>query len=334
MEKQFLITPPVLPQAPDFNTPHYSKYPQRALDSDIVRESKSFYLEFPQEASKVLVHLALLEDLGSRGDVTSQAIFTSSHLSQAKLIAKEDGVLCGQKIVDQIFEVYGDKTIQIDWFFSEGALFKTGDCLLSLYGNTQSILECERTLLNFLQRFCAIATKTHSVVTLLANSNIILLDTRKTLPGYRLLDKYSVLVGGGANHRQGLFDQVLIKDNHADACGSVKLAADCCANQYSNEPMIIQAEVRTFSELQSLLPGPTSWILLDNMSYADMQTCIQWIRNISPQVKIEASGNITPERLETLVDLDLDYISMGALTHSVSALDLSLQLEHSTLLTS
>jgi nicotinate-nucleotide pyrophosphorylase (carboxylating) len=213
----------------------------------------------------------------------------------------------------------------VEWKAREGDAIRSGQTLALLEGETRGLLLCERILLNFLQRFCGIATVTRRFVEALGRSSTRVLDTRKTLPGYRLLDKYAVAVGGGTNHRQGLFDQVLIKDNHAAACGSARIAAEKAAARYGRS-YPIEAEAGTLEELESLLDAPVDSILLDNMSDARLRKAVWRARAAAPGIRLEASGNMDLARVRRLRNAGLDFISVGGLTHSVKSLDLSLKI--------
>lgn len=288
---------------------------------------KQLLNSFPFHALNALLPLAMSEDLGKAGDITTKATIPEHATCIAHLVAKEDGIFCGSSVSEVVFNAHGGAPLTAQFCVSEGEKFSKGQLLVIYTGSTRTMLECERILLNFLQRLCGIATYTFSVVQLLKNSKTKLLDTRKTLPGYRELDKYAVRIGGGSNHRHGLFDQVLIKDNHIAACGNVKNAVDRCAQQYLQDGIVIEAEVCSFEELKTLIPGPVHWVLLDNMSNAEMKICIEWVRQHAPHILLEASGNMSKERISEIAQLGLDFISMGALTHSVKALDLSLQFQ-------
>jgi nicotinate-nucleotide pyrophosphorylase (carboxylating) len=313
------------------------------------KKSPLFQGSFPTEDFQKLLPLAFTEDLVpthsptstpslSRniltGDITSQATIRSEQISKAKFIAKEPGILAGLDGILETFRFVDADMEQWSWEFShsEGDFVEKNTCFLTVTAPTQLILVCERIALNFLQRACGIATFTHQVVQALEGSPTQILDTRKTLPGYRSLDKYAVLVGGGSNHRVGLYDRVLIKDNHIRAAGSVQKAVEK-AEQIWGSQYLIEAEVTSIKELNTLLGSAVNWIMLDNMSNQDMQEAVSITQkynktsnNVSP-IKLEASGNMTVERIQEIKHLGLDAISMGSLTHSVQALDISLLFE-------
>jgi len=279
---------------------------------------------FPVKALKPLLALAFDEDLGS-GDVTSIATLPETHSSKALLLAKEPGIMAGLPVISEVFR-YKGLAPSIQYQIEEGAYFSQGDVLVILAGNTRDLLGCERILLNFLQRLCGIATVTGAFVDALKGSKTKVLDTRKTLPGWRALDKYAVAAGGGKNHRQGLYDQILIKDNHAAACGSVREAVLRARSKYGGG-YVIEAEVKTLDELESLFDLPVDIVLLDNMNNELLAESVRLTQLHAPKIKLEASGNMTLERVAGLRDFGLDFISVGALTHSVKALDLSLDIK-------
>ena len=202
---------------------------------------------------------------------------------------------------------------------------KAGTEIMTLRGPMRGLLSCERVLLNFMQRLSGIATAARAYADALAGAPTRLLDTRKTPPGHRALDKYAVAIGGGTNHRMGLYDMVLIKDNHAEACGSVRAAVEKVHAQYAGK-YTVEAEVRTLAELESLLDAPVDIILLDNMDDALLKQAIAMARQRAPRLKLEASGNMDLARAARIRDFGLDFISVGALTHSVKALDISLDI--------
>ncbi len=278
---------------------------------------------FPMKACQALLPLAFAEDEGT-GDVTSEATLDSNHRSHAVLLCKENGILAGVPAVEAIFR-YRGLAPRLEWFVQEGDAIHSGDILARMEGETKGLLVCERILLNFLQRFCGIASTTRKYVNALSGSKTKILDTRKTLPGYRALDKYAVAVGGGSNHRHGLFDQILIKDNHAEACGSVQKAVGKAASQFGRS-YVIEAEVKTLEQLETLLEAPVDVILLDNMNDTTLRKAIKRVKAVAPRIRLEASGNMDITRVKKLRNFGLDFISVGGLTHSVKALDLSLKI--------
>lgn len=279
-------------------------------------------LVFPMRALQALLPLAFEEDEGA-GDVTSEATLSPEHRSRAALLCKESGILAGIPVVEAVFRHRG-LAPRIEWLAAEGEAVRTGQTLARLEGETRGLLVCERILLNFLQRLCGIATAARRFAD--AAAPVRVLDTRKTPPGYRALDKYAVAVGGGVNHRHGLHDQVLVKDNHAAACGSVRAAVEKAAARYGRS-LIIEAEVRTLEEAESLLGAPVDVLLLDNMDDKTLKRVIGRVRAGAPAIRIEASGKMDLARAKKLRKSGLDFISVGALTHSVKAFDLSLKIE-------
>lgn len=298
---------------------------------------------FPSAAFDRLLPWAFAEDEGN-GDVTSLATIDASTQGTATLICKEEGVLAGLPLVESVIH-FRQLQVEINAFHSDGDWVKAGTKVMTLNGPLQALLSCERIILNFLQRFSGIATATHLYVQAVAGSNMKILDTRKTLPVYRELDKYAVAVGGGKNHRMGLYDMVLVKDNHADACGSVREAVLRAHARYG-EKYIIEAEVRSLAEIETLLDTPVQILLLDNMDDQLLQKSVTLVRSHAnlrsemepkaPPIQLEASGNMDLSRVKRLRQMnngsgiDLDFISVGALTHSVKALDLSLKIHKSS----
>jgi nicotinate-nucleotide pyrophosphorylase (carboxylating) len=279
---------------------------------------------FPHRSLAPLLELAFAEDLGDVGDVTSDATLPKHHASRAVLSAKEPGVVCGQPVVEAAFRHRGTMP-GLEWKVQEGQEVKVGEVLGVFTGETLALLTCERVILNFLQRMGGVATRSREFARA-AGSFTRVLDTRKTLPGFRALDKYAVAVGGGANHRMGLWDQVLIKDNHIFACGSVKAAVEKARECYGRS-MVIEAEVKSLEELRTLWESSVDIVLLDNMDDTAVRTAVTETRIKAPRIKLEASGNMDLERVRRLADAGLDFISVGALTHSVKAWDLTLNLE-------
>jgi nicotinate-nucleotide pyrophosphorylase (carboxylating) len=275
------------------------------------------------KAFQALLPMAFAEDEGS-GDITSEATLDPRQRAQATLLCKEAGVLAGSPALEAIFRFRG-LAPRLEWRVQEGADIHPGEALAHLEGEIRGLLLCERIALNFLQRFCGIATATRNFVAALGNSDTRILDTRKTLPDYRLLDKYAVVLGGGSNHRQGLFDQILIKDNHIAACGSARAAVEKVISRYGRS-YPIEVEVKNLEELETLLDMPVDLILLDNMGDAELRKAVKRVKAVAPHIRLEASGNMDIERVRRLRTVGLNFISVGALTHSVKALDLSLKI--------
>lgn len=266
---------------------------------------------------------AIAEDLGD-GDHTSLSTIPANAQGKAKLIIKEDGIIAGVELALEIFKQV-DANLKTEVFINDGAAVKYGDIALTVSGSSQSILLAERLVLNCMQRMSGIATKTNHIVQLLSGYDTQLLDTRKTTPGLRYLEKWAVRIGGGVNHRIGLYDMILIKDNHVDYAGGIANAIQA-AHQYlkdKNKQLQIEIEVRNLSELEQVLEtGNVDRIMLDNFSFADLRAAV---RLINKQYITEASGGIIEENVAEYAACGVDFISMGALTHSVKSLDMSLK---------
>jgi nicotinate-nucleotide pyrophosphorylase (carboxylating) len=268
-----------------------------------------------------LIENALKEDIGS-GDLTTDALIPDALNSVATMVAKADGIVAGMDVAEAVFRYLSP---QISWepFVQDGDKIKKGDLLVEISGPFRALLSGERLALNFLQRMSGIATATGLFVEEVAIFGTKILDTRKTVPGLRILDKYAVKAGGGENHRIGLFDMVLIKDNHIKVAGGIKNAVGQVREKV---PPGIKIEVETTSEAEVLeaLEMKADIIMLDNMSNEAMKKCVTLINH---RAKIEASGNMNLERVKAVAATGVDYISIGALTHSVTALDISMNIK-------
>ena len=266
---------------------------------------------------------ALNEDVGD-GDHTSLATITAGTKGKAKLIVKDDGILAGVELAVEIFTIV-DPELKLSVFLNDGTKVKYGDIAFEVGGDAQSILKAERLVLNCMQRMSGIATKTREIVDLLAGTDAKLLDTRKTTPGMRYLEKWAVRIGGGVNHRFGLYDMILIKDNHVDYAGGIREAIEK-AHEYiaaENKNLAIEIEVRNLDELEQVLQtGGINRILLDNFNFRDLREAVNIIEG---RYVTEASGGITTENIREYAACGVDYIAVGALTHSVKSLDLSLK---------
>lgn len=266
---------------------------------------------------------AIAEDLGD-GDHTSMSTIPAGTTGKARLLVKEDGILAGVELAMEIFKQV-DSTLQTEIFLNDGNAVKYGDIAFTVTGSSHAILLAERLVLNCMQRMSGIATKTNHVVQLLSSYHTQILDTRKTTPGLRYLEKWAVRIGGGVNHRIGLYDMILIKDNHVDYAGGISNAITA-ANQYlaaNGKKLEIEIEVRDLEELSQVLnTGKVNRIMLDNFSFADLK---QAVKLIDHQFTTEASGGITEENITEYAACGVDFISMGALTHSVKSLDMSLK---------
>jgi nicotinate-nucleotide pyrophosphorylase (carboxylating) len=266
---------------------------------------------------------AVAEDQGD-GDHTSLSTIPAAAQGRAKLLVKEAGVLAGVDLALEIFH-HIDPLLETEVFITDGAVVHYGDIALTVSGNTHSILLAERLVLNCMQRMSGIATKTRHIVELLKPYKTKLLDTRKTTPGLRYIEKWAVRIGGGVNHRIGLYDMILIKDNHVDYAGGIASAIRA-ANQYlsdKNKTLQIEIEVRNLTELTEVLDnGKVDRIMLDNFNYEELTTAVQMIGN---KYITEASGGITEDNVAEYAACGVDFISMGAITHSVKSLDISLK---------
>lgn len=280
-------------------------------------------MKFPIQEAQNLIGLALAEDLGS-GDVSGLWTIPSEAQSQAELKVKADGVIAGLQFIPLVCQEV-DPSIQLEILVQDGDQVQFGDVIARLSGPSRSLLAAERTFLNFLQHLSGVATSTHQMVQAIdPKSNTQILDTRKTLPGYRLLQKWAVLQGGGTNHRIGLYDMVMLKENHINAAGGIQQAL---AQVWASKPpkMKVEVEVESLDQIEEALSYPIHQIMLDNMDCPTMQRGVEMAKSILPEVKVEASGNMTLSRIPEVSRTGVDYISIGALTHSVSAFDISLR---------
>lgn len=268
-----------------------------------------------------LIRRALAEDLGSAGDVTSLAIFSKKQNATFTLIAKDEGVLCGLEPFAAVFTAL-DRKIAVETYFSDGDRLKKGDIVARVRGSLTGILAGERTALNLVSHLSGVASKTARFVKA-GGARPIVLDTRKTVPGMRKLQKYAVATGGGQNHRMGLFDMVLIKDNHVDAAGGITAAVARVRAKWGSRYKI-EVETRTLDEVREAVSLGVDRIMLDNMDNAAMKEAVSVIAG---RAETEASGNMTLERLETLADTGVDFVSFGELTHTVQIFDFSLKQE-------
>jgi nicotinate-nucleotide pyrophosphorylase (carboxylating) len=266
---------------------------------------------------------ALAEDVGD-GDHTSLATIPEGTTGKAKLLVKDHGILAGVELAVEIFKQV-DSSLKVDIFLNDGAEVKPKDIALEVEGDAQSILKAERLVLNCMQRMSGIATKTKEIVDMLRGTNTKVLDTRKTTPGMRYLEKWAVRIGGGVNHRFGLYDMILIKDNHVDYSGGIRPAIENTHRYLEklNKKLAIEIEVRNLEELEQVLQtGGVNRILLDNFNLTDL---CQAVNIIEGRYITEASGGITVDNIRQYAECGVDYISVGALTHFVKSLDLSLK---------
>jgi nicotinate-nucleotide pyrophosphorylase (carboxylating) len=268
-----------------------------------------------------LIDLAFAEDIGD-GDHTTLSCIPADAVGKSKLLIKEVGILAGLEVAKEIFNRF-DPTLKVEFFMKDGDAVKPGDIPMVVEGKVQSLLQTERLMLNVMQRMSGIATTTHKYVMQLEGTNTRVLDTRKTTPGLRMIEKEAVRIGGGVNHRIGLFDMILLKDNHVDFAGGLSQAINR-AKAYCKEKgknLKIEIEVRNFKELEEVLEiGGVDRIMLDNFSINETQRAVDLI---GKRFEIESSGGITFETLRDYALCGVDYISVGALTHSVKGLDMS-----------
>lgn len=276
-----------------------------------------------QEALRHFIQSALQEDIGP-GDYSSLASIPSDQMGKARLLIKDDGVIAGLELAEMIFNAV-DPSLEVEFFKKDGEIVKSGDVGLHVYGPSASILSAERLMLNCLQRMSGIATKTHQLSQLILHTKARLMDTRKTTPNFRLMEKWAVAIGGGVNHRFALYDMIMLKDNHVDFAGGIRPAIERTQKYLQNHGLNLKIEVETrnLAEVQEVLDvGGIDFIMLDNMDYVTMRKAVQMIDG---KYSTEASGGITAETLAEVAECGVDYISMGALTYSVQALDMSLK---------
>lgn len=276
-----------------------------------------------KELVNLFINQALAEDVGD-GDHTSLATIPAGVTGKARLLVKDTGILAGIELATEIFSIV-DAALKVDLFLEDGASIKPADVAFEVTGSVHSILKAERLVLNCMQRMSGIATRTYNLTRQLAGTKARILDTRKTTPGFRYFEKWAVAIGGGVNHRFGLYDTILIKDNHVDYSGGIQQAIQNTRRylQTTGKELPVVIEVRNLDELaQVLQAGGVNRILLDNFKPADMQ---QAVNLIAGRFATEASGGITEQNLLKYAATGVDYISIGALTHSVKSLDLSLK---------
>lgn len=272
------------------------------------------------EAAKTLFDLAYAEDIGD-GDVTTNNLIPLGQVKTARLVAKAEGIVAGLPVVEMVFSHFDKKLVWTE-VKKDGDAVKKGDVIAEFSAGYRALLTGERIALNFLQRISGIATLTNRFVRAVEGSGVQILDTRKTLPAYRLLDKYAVKAGGGTNHRMGLYDMVMIKDNHIQVAGGIGAAV--AAIREKTDPAIkVEVETTTLEQVKDAIAAGADIVMLDNM---DTATMAEAVRLIGGRAKVEASGNMTLDRVAEVARTGVDYISIGALTHSVEALDISQQI--------
>lgn len=279
-----------------------------------------------KELIQDLIRLAFAEDIGD-GDHTTLCSIPETEKGQSKLLIKEEGVLAGVDIAIEVFHAF-DPELQVELFLHDGASVKPGDIAFIVSGKVRSILQTERLVLNIMQRMSGIATITNAYMKLLEGTSAKVLDTRKTTPGMRILEKQAVKIGGGENHRIGLFDMILLKDNHVDFAGGIENAIR--GAQYylkeKNKKLKIEIEVRSIAELEEALRiGGIDRIMLDNFTPGQTLEAVKIVKTLNERVELESSGGITIDTIREYAETGVDYISVGALTHSVKSLDMSLK---------
>ncbi len=271
------------------------------------------------------IQAALAEDVGE-GDHSTLAAIPPGEQRSVRLMVKDSGILAGVELATEIFR-HADRSIRMEIFLSDGDAIKPGDIAFRVTGSARTILTLERLVLNCMQRMSAIATKTRHYANLISGTKAQLLDTRKTTPNFRRLEKWAVLIGGGKNHRLGLFDMIMLKDNHIDMAGGISAAINRTKDYLRaiNKNLPIEIETRDLSEVQQVLDsGGVDTIMLDNM---DVKTLRAAVKLIGGRYKTEASGGVTENTIRAIAECGVDYISVGALTHEIKSLDLSLKAE-------
>lgn len=277
---------------------------------------------------KELIKLAFLEDVG-KGDITSQAIIPKTKQASALIIAKQEGILCGIDVAEEVFKIR-DKKIKFIKEKNDGDSIKKGDVIAKVDGKALALLACERIVLNFLQHLSGVATTANAYVIATKKYPVKILDTRKTLPGFRALEKYAVKTGGAENHRLGLHDMVLIKDNHIKVAGSITAAVERVKKNNKIKTKI-EVECKSFDEVKEALKNEIDMIMFDNMSYDEMEIAVGWVKEHNKKtnaaITTEASGGVMLENIKEIAKTGVDYISIGsALTLSAKALDISMKI--------
>ena len=276
-----------------------------------------------EEAISSFIAAALAEDIGP-GDYSSLSSIPKGKTGQAKLIIKDEGIIAGVELAKRIFKTF-DPTLQVELLVKDGDQVNYGDIGLIVKGTSASILSSERLVLNCMQRMSGIATLTHQYTQKILHTKARLMDTRKTTPNFRLMEKWAVLIGGGINHRFALYDMVMLKDNHVDFAGGIRQAIENCKAYLAanNLDLKIEVETRNLDEVAEVIAvGGIDFIMLDNMDYDTMRKAVDMVGD---RFKTEASGGITEETLVNVAECGVDFISMGALTHSAKILDISLK---------
>ena len=271
-----------------------------------------------------LIDLGIEEDINT-GDITTESIIPESMTATATMTAKQDGVISGLEIVKMVYDRFQDDVVFTP-YFNNGDHVKKGDVILKIEATYPTLLRGERLSLNIFQRMCGIATETARYVKELAGTHTQLLDTRKTAPGLRVLDKMAVKHGGGTNHRMGLYDMAMIKDNHIKMAGGIAKAVEQVRSSIPSD-IKIEVEVTKLEEVLQAIEAGADIIMLDNMSNSAMTEAVAVIRKADKGIKTEASGNMSIERLREVAETGVDYISVGALTHTVKGMDISMNIQ-------
>jgi nicotinate-nucleotide pyrophosphorylase (carboxylating) len=280
--------------------------------------------ELPQDLAQQ-VETALREDVGA-GDVTARLV-PATQRAHGRVVTRESAVLCGQAWVNETFRQL-DPAIRLNWLAQDGDGVSAGQKLFEIEGPARPILTGERTALNFLQLLSAVATEARRYADAVAGTGATILDTRKTLPGLRTAEKYAVVCGGASNHRIGLFDMVLIKENHVAAAGSI--GAAIAAARRTAPGVKVEIEVESLQELDEALAAEPDIVMLDDFTHADMRAAVARVRERGSRVKLEASGSVTLSTVRDIANTGVDYISVGALTKNIRAIDLSMRLDFSS----
>lgn len=280
------------------------------------------YNYLTEEQINKFIEAALVEDVGD-GDHTSLSSIPATEIKKAKMLMKDSGIIAGIELTEKIFHKV-DSSLELEYFNKDGDKVINGDIVLTIEGNAQNILTAERLALNCMQRMSGIATYVNSLQQMISHTNATVLDTRKTTPNFRMCEKWAVVIGGGTNHRYGLFDMILLKDNHVDYAGGVQQAVDNCKGYLKEKGLDLQIEIETrnLKEVEQALNADVDRVMLDNMSPEMMSEAVKLVGG---RVKLEASGGITEETIVKVAETGVDYISIGALTHSYKSLDISLK---------
>lgn len=269
-----------------------------------------------------IIRIALEEDIGN-GDITTSLLIPEDHESRALIIAKGNFVVAGIPFVKEVFAIL-DEGIRFNVFINDGLKATKGDMIAEVYGKTRTLLSGERVSLNILQRLSGIATLTNMFVERVSGLGAKIADTRKTTPGLRFMEKYAVRIGGGSNHRFGLFDGILIKDNHIEAVGSITEALRLAREGHHLTK--IEVEVENLNDLKEAVEAGADIVMLDNMSIEDMKEAVKIVHSSQKNIILEASGNITLNNVREIAETGVDLISIGALTHSAAAADISMKI--------